>query len=53
MEKFIERTANDEEPMCRFCDNINNTDRWCMENCGGANFWNGYRRTEKIEDNEV
>lgn len=55
MRDYIEYTADHEEPMCHRCDNADMPDKWCMKNCGGANWWAGYRRTERIEvcDNEI
>ena len=46
MKDVITYTADDEEPNCRRCEHINNSDKWCAENCGGANGWNGYLRYE-------
>lgn len=42
-------TADDEEPQCNRCDNLDNSDKFCMKNCGGANWWKGYIRTESME----
>ena len=50
MRDYIEYTADNEEPMCVRCDNINWKDEWCSECCGSDKGWAGYRRTEKIED---
>lgn len=52
MAKSITYNADDEEPICGRCDHINDSDKWCMKNCGGANSWNGYRRTEIRKENE-
>lgn len=41
--------ADDEEPSCRNCDHILDSDKYCIDNCGGANAWNGYERTERME----
>lgn len=46
MKDVITYTADDEEPSCRRCEHINDSDKWCAENCGGANGWNGYLRYE-------
>lgn len=46
MKDFFEYTVDDEEPMCGRCDHMDDFDKWCMDNCGSAHFWNGYRRTE-------
>lgn len=43
-------TADDEKPSRGRCDHICDPDKWCQEYCGGANSWNGYARTELIED---
>lgn len=43
-------TADDEEPKCGTCDYICDSDEWCQKYCGGANSWNGYVRTEFVED---
>ncbi len=50
MVEYITYTADDEEPECGRCDNINASDKWCMKNCGGANYWNGYKRTAGKEN---
>lgn len=52
MNKKIVYTADDEEPNCGRCDHINDSDKWCMEYCGGANSWNRYERTEYLEGEE-
>lgn len=45
-------TADDEEPKCGTCDHICDSDEWCQKYCGGANSWNGYVRTEFVEDEQ-
>lgn len=50
MNKYITHTADNENPSCQRCDHINDSDKWCMENCGGAHSWNGYTRTEAKEN---
>lgn len=47
MREIITYTADDEEPKCGRCNHMQDSDKWCMENCGGANSWNGYSRTEQ------
>lgn len=42
-------TADDEEPNCGRCDNINAPHTFCNGNCGAEHFWEGYKRTEKEE----
>lgn len=49
---FIEFTADEEEPLCHRCDNADMPEKWCIENCGGTNWWACYRRTEVIKDGE-
>lgn len=44
--------ADDEEPKCGRCDHINDSDEWCVKNCGAHNGWNGYERTVFIESEE-
>lgn len=50
MAEIIEYTADDEEPKCGECDNVQMPDKWCVENCGANNGWNGYRRTEIVKE---
>lgn len=50
MAEIIEYTGDDEEPKCGRCDHIQDSDNWCMKNCGGANGWNGYKRTEIVKE---
>ena len=45
-------TVDDEEPNCNRCDHVCESDKWCQKYCGGAHSWNGYSRTEFIEDGE-
>ena len=53
MSRYIKYTADDEEANCGNCDHACDSDMWCMNNCGGANGWNGYVRTERQEEIEV
>lgn len=48
-------TADDEEPNCGRCDNINASYTFCDGNCGCKHFWEGYKRTEieSKEDNGI
>lgn len=39
-------TADDEEPQCQKCDNLNAPDAFCINTCGGGHGWYGYQRTE-------
>lgn len=50
MNEKIVYTADDEEPDCMRCNHIFDSDKWCMEHCGGANGWGGYERTEYLEE---
>lgn len=50
MSKTITYTSDDEEPVCGRCNHVVDSDKWCMEQCGGANSWNGYERTEEIDE---
>ena len=45
-------TADDEEPSYGRCDHINDSDIWCSKNCGSANYWQGYIRTEFEKDSD-
>lgn len=50
MEKDIYETvytADDEEPVCTRCDNMNIPYTWCERYCGAEHGWNGYKRTER------
>ena len=50
MSRTIIYTADDEEPDCVRCNHITDNNKWCMEHCGSANSWNGYERTEEIDE---
>ena len=52
MKEKIVYTVDDEEPSCGRCDNALMPDKQCMKNCGGANWWAGYRRIEMIVGKE-
>ena len=43
-------TADDEEPNCNRCDNMDASDEFC-DKCG-SEFWSGYKRTV-ISNKEV
>lgn len=45
-------TVDDEEPNCNRCDHVCDSDKWCQKYCGNEHYWNGYSRTEFIEDGE-
>jgi len=45
-------TADDEEPKCNICDHICDSEEFCILNCGGANGWAEYKRTEFKEVEE-
>lgn len=45
-------TADDEEPRCTACVHVNDSDKWCAQNCGATNGWFGYKRTEFGERKE-
>lgn len=53
-EEYVEYTADDEEPDCMLCNYVTGGFD-CWRFCGATNFWNGYRRTEKIifDDDEI
>lgn len=53
MKKYITHTADDEKPSCGRCDRTGCVDKWCMENCGGANSWKGYKRTELEKEKSI
>lgn len=44
MDNLTTYTADDEAPSCGRCEHINDSDEWCMQNCGGTNGWSGYLR---------
>ena len=50
MPKYIEYTADDEDPDCMRYINVNASCEFCVENCGAEHGWYGYRRIEKGED---
>ena len=45
-------TVDDEEPNCNRCDHVCDSDIVCQQYCGNEHYWNGYSRTEFIEDGE-
>lgn len=50
MEKLI-FNADDEEPCCHACDNIECSYEFCEKNCGSKHGWSKYQRTEILEEN--
>ena len=59
---WITYTADDEEPDCMQCDHVCGwiwTDYKgkkhdnCSEQCGAEHGWNGYKRTERCDLNEL
>ena len=51
MIEYIEYTVDEEMPNCGCCDHIgDNFD--CVELCGPAHGWWGYRRTERVVADE-
>ena len=51
MSRVIEYTADEEMPVCIHCDNFG-SEYPCEKHCGPEYGWYGYRRTERIEDEE-
>lgn len=49
MDNLTRYTADDEVPNCGRCEHINDSNEWCMQNCGGANSWSGYLRYGESE----
>lgn len=49
MDNLTTYTADDEAPSCGRCEHINDSDEWCMQNCGGTNGWSGYLRYGESE----
>jgi hypothetical protein len=49
MDNLTTYTADDEVPSCGRCEHINDSDEWCMQNCGRTNGWSGYLRYEYDE----
>lgn len=43
-------TVDDEEPDCMRCDHCDYDDYICIHQCGEEHGWNGYERTEYIEE---
>lgn len=46
---FIVLSADDEEPDCNRCDNID-CEYLCIKKCGPEHGWYGYKRTISEED---
>lgn len=46
-------TVDDEEPKCNRCDHVCDSDIVCQQYCGNEHYWNGYSRTEFIEDRRI
>lgn len=53
MSLCIEYTTDDEMPDCGKCDHICDDHFNCVAWCGPEHGWWGYRRTEKIEVDEI
>lgn len=49
MDNLTRYTADDEVPNCGRCEHINDSNEWCMQNCGGTNGWSGYLRYGESE----
>lgn len=45
MANRITYTADDEDPMCSFCDHVDDDKYKCDECCGPECGWGGYQRT--------
>lgn len=41
----VEHNADDEEPNCFNCDNLDKEPSWCINHCGANRCWREYRRT--------
>lgn len=52
MNEKVIHTADDEEPDCNRCDNCDGRILDCEKYCGPEHWWNGYRRTEYIYNEE-
>ena len=50
MAEYITYTVEDEDAKCDRCDNAGMSCEWCVTNCGAEHAWNGYSRTEKVEE---
>ncbi len=50
MSRYITHTADDEDPDCMRCVNVNAEFDFCKNKCGAEHAWCGYRRLEKVED---
>lgn len=48
----IIHTADDEEPICTRCDNLENKYECCTRWCGAEHGWYCYRREEVIKEND-
>lgn len=52
--KYVIYNADDEEADCGRCDNCDvDSEYYCIHQCGAENGWNGYERTERIDNNAV
>lgn len=52
MREEVIYTADDEEPNCNRCDNIECA-YLCIHRCGAEHGWYGYERSELIEIEEI
>ena len=50
MAKYITHTADDEDPDCMRCINIDADDQFCKTFCGAEHAWGGYCRYEIVEE---
>lgn len=48
MSKYIQYTADDEDPDCMMCINIDADDQFCKTFCGSEHSWGGYYRQEEV-----
>ena len=44
---YITRTADDEDPDCMRCINVNSDDDFCKNECGAEHAWCCYCRVEE------
>lgn len=50
MDEYVTYAADDEEPKCSRCDNMDFSEEQCEKYCGAQHGWCRYSRTEKKED---
>ena len=53
MSKYITHTADDEDPDCMRCENVDAESEFCKKFCGAEHAWYGYCRCEEVGEHDT